>query len=182
MPSLASDRSLERHTFSLCHLPFWYLETVNINYKFSIAKLKLPSSFIPCGSNIQRNPLPPSRLGLGIILSPEWSVPISKAQKHNHLDLKFPVKTRFETKDVMRKPRNTWTVFKTSEVLWEDNSIAASQFKLVRHASGTPLASFCWHREWKLWPWVVVSVASPLHASSPSLPPSRWQFPKASPV
>lgn len=182
MPSLASDRSLERHTFSLCHLPFWYLETVNINYKFSIAKLKLPSSFIPCGSNIQRNPLPPSRLGLGIILSPEWSVPISKAQKHNHLDLKFPVKARFETKDVMRKPRNTWTVFKTSEVLWEDNSIAASQFKLVRHASGTPLASFCWHREWKLWPWVVVSVASPLHASSPSLPPSHWQFPKASPV
>ena len=71
------------HLF-LCHLPFWYLERVNINYKFSIAKLKLPSSFMPCGSNIQRNPLPSSRLGLGILLSPEWSVPVSRAQKHIH--------------------------------------------------------------------------------------------------
>lgn len=92
-----------RPTPFLCHLPFWYLERVNINFKVSTAKLKLPSSCIPCGSNIQRNPLPSSRLGLGTLLSPEWSIPISKAQKHNDLDLKFPERPRLETKDVLSK-------------------------------------------------------------------------------
>jgi hypothetical protein len=91
----------------------------------------------------------------------------------------LPSKNKIFKNDVMSKHRNVWNMFKTSEILWEENLTAASQFRLVRHASGTPLAPFGWQREWKLWPWVVVSVASPLPASSP---PSYWQFPRASPV
>lgn len=56
-----------------------------------------------------------------------------------------------------------------------DNSVgkpsAASRFRQVRHASGTPpSAPSSWHREWKLWPWVIVPVASQLPASPSSFP------------
>lgn len=106
-----------RPTPFLCHLPFWYLERVNINFKVSTAKLKLPSSCIPCGSNIQRNTLPSSRSELGTLLSPEWSVPVSNAQNSNYPNLKFPGRPGPETKDVLSEHRNTWNVFKTMEVL-----------------------------------------------------------------
>lgn len=128
-------------------------------------------------------------LGLGIVFSPE-SVPPSNRPRHNHkfcsvwlFGSELPGKNKIKkNNNVKGGHRNVWNVFKTSENTVRRQSHCRLSAPTSQTCPWDTLTPISWHQEWKLWPWVVVSAASPLPASPPSRLPSRRQFLRASPV